>query len=85
MTKITLVSPKDCTNCVETKEQLARLQKDYEDLEVVHVDAWSPEGEAIIVQHGIMASPGILVNGMFLAAGPVAESKLRQAIEKQNK
>lgn len=81
MITITLISPQDCKTCVETKEQLSALQKEYPDMQVQRIDAWSPEGEALIMQHGIMASPGILVNGTLLAAGPVAESKLRQAIE----
>jgi predicted thioredoxin/glutaredoxin len=80
---ITLISPQDCKNCIETKEQLAALQKEYSDVQVQHIDAWSPEGEALIMEHGIMASPGILVNGALLAAGPVSESRLRQAIEEK--
>lgn len=84
MITITLISPQDCKNCTEAKEQLVSLQKKYPDLQVQHIDAWSPEGEALIIEHGIMASPGILVNGALLAAGPVSESKLRQAIEKES-
>lgn len=82
MTKIILVSPQDCKNCAAVKAHLAVLQQDYPALAVEHIDAWSPEGEALIMQYGIMASPGIIVDDSLLAAGPVSEEKLRLAVER---
>lgn len=81
MIKVTLVSPSDCPNCVELREQLSSLQKTYPDLTIETVDASSPEGEKLILKHGILSSPGILLNNRFWAMGAVSKQKLIQAIK----
>lgn len=81
MVEVTLVSPADCPNCADVKEQLSSLQRKYAGLNVKTVDAFTPEGEALILQHGIMASPGILINGEFFSMGAVSEQELNSAVK----
>lgn len=81
MITVTLVSPADCPNCVDVKEQLGNLKKTYPKLVIESVDAHSPEGEELILKHGILASPGILINGKFFSMGAVSEQKLELAIK----
>jgi len=81
MVKITLISPADCPNCAIVKEQLADLKSIYPELAIQTVDAHAPEGEELILQHGILASPGILINGKFFSMGAVSEQKLNLAIK----
>jgi glutaredoxin len=81
MVKVTLVSPADCPNCAAVKEQLDDLKSIYPELVITSVDAHAQEGEELILQHGILASPGILINDKFFSMGAVSEQKLNQAIK----
>ncbi len=81
MIKVTLISPADCSNCAAVKEQLDDLRRMYPELVIREIDAHTPEGEVLILQHGILASPGILINGQFFSMGAVSEQKLELAIK----
>ena len=81
MVRITLISPADCPNCAAVKEQLDDLKNTYPELVIKSVDAHAPEGEELILQHGILASPDILINDKFFSMGAVSEQKLGLAIK----
>lgn len=81
MVKVTLISPADCQSCAAVKEQLDDLKSIYPELVIKPVDAHSPEGEELVLQHGILASPGILINDRFFSMGAVSEQKLNSAIK----
>jgi thioredoxin reductase/glutaredoxin len=81
MVQVTLISPADCPNCAAVKEQLDDLKVIYPELIIKSIDAHSPEGEELILQHGILASPGILINDRFFNMGTVSEQRLKLAIK----
>ncbi len=76
-----MISPDDCPNCGEVREQLDNLKQTYPALAIKSVDAHTPEGEELILKHGILASPGILINDKFFSMGAVSEHKLNSAIK----
>jgi glutaredoxin len=82
MIEITLVSPTNCPNCEKVKESIERLKTRYPQIEVKLIDAYSPEGEGLVLQHGIMTSPGILINDVFIGAGNVTTAKIEDYIAK---
>jgi len=77
---ITLVSPPDCPNCAELQAEIDELKNRYSELEVAHIDALSPEGEKLVLQHGILASPGVLVDSQFFGMGAISIEKLESHI-----
>lgn len=81
MVTITLVSSTDCGNCAEVREQLQRLKADYPQVVVQEHSAATPTGQQLIINYGIMQSPGIVINGEFFAAGRTDEGRLRQKVE----
>lgn len=81
MITITLVGPKDCPNCEIVKESIEELKSSYPQIEVVQIDAYSPEGEDLVMQHGIMTSPGILIDDELIGTGNIPLSMLRQYID----
>ena len=81
MIKITLVSPTDCGHCAEIREILDGLKKDYSSLHIEEVDAGSEEGQDLIIKHGIMQGPGVLINDEFFSMGAISESELRKKFD----
>lgn len=85
MIKVTLIRPSGCQHCSAVKGTLEKLKNDYPDLKIEEIEATSPEGQTLVVKHGIMASPGILINDQFFAMGGATESQLRKKFEELKK
>lgn len=77
MIKVTLVRPEGCVHCAQVKETLAKLKKDYLELEVLDIDMLTPKGQEVAQKYGIMASPGIIINGKLAFQGGATEEQLR--------
>lgn len=85
MIKVTLIRPEGCAHCAAVKDVLEKLKSDYPDLALEEIEATSPEGQSLIQKHGILSSPGILVNGEFFAMGGATEEQLRQKFSELKK
>lgn len=85
MIKVTLIRPSGCQHCVQVKETLEKMKKDYPDLVLEEVEATTTEGQALIMKHGILSSPGILINDEFFAMGGATEKQLREKFEELKK
>lgn len=85
MIKVTLIRPSGCQHCVQVKGTLEKLKTDYPDLTIVEVEATAPEGQALIMKHGILSSPGILINDEFFAMGGATEKQLREKFDQLKK
>ena len=57
------------------------MKKYYPALEVEEVDMMTDEGQKMVQKFGIMASPGILVDGEFFATGGATEKQFREKFE----
>ena len=78
MIKATLIRPSGCQHCAQVKGTLEKLKIDYPYLTIEEVEATTPEGQALIMKHGILSSPGILINDEFFAMGGATEKQLRE-------
>lgn len=76
--KVTLIRPPGCAHCEQAKRSLDKLKTDYPGLKIEEIDATSPKGLKLIQKHGIMSSPGILVNNEFFAMGGATEEQFRK-------
>lgn len=85
MIKITLIRPSGCQHCVQVKRTLEKLKANYPDLIITEIEATTPEGQALIQKHGILSSPGILINDEFFAMGGATEKQLREKLEELKK
>lgn len=85
MIKVSLVRPAGCVHCGQVKNTLEKLKKDYPDLEIEDIDMITPEGQKIVQENLILASPGILINGKFFASGGASEEQLRKKFEELKK
>lgn len=83
--KVTLISPDGCQHCVAVLETLDKLKLEFKDLKVEKIDMLSDEGQKLVQKHGIMASPGILVNDEFFLSGGATEDQLRKRLTEVSK
>lgn len=81
MIKVTLIRPSGCQHCVAVKGTLEKLKIDYPNLVIEEVEATTPEGQKLIIKHGILSSPGILINDEFFAMGGATEKQIRDKFE----
>jgi glutaredoxin len=81
MVTVTLVGTRGCPACVIVKRMLENIKPSYPDLEIEEVEATSPAGEDLIRRYGILASPGIIIDGQLFAMGIVSEEQLRNKLE----
>lgn len=65
---------------MQAKDALDRIKKDTPDLEVEVIDLLKPEGMALAQKYGIMASPGIIIDGKLAFQGGATEKQLRDAL-----
>lgn len=84
MIKVTLVRPDGCIHCVEVKNTLEELKKEYE-LTIEEVDMLTTEGQEIVKKYNIMSSPGILVNDEFFSFGGATEKQFREKFDELTK
>lgn len=80
--KITMIIPGDCAHCTVLGPVLEKLQKEFDGLEVEYIDMATEQGQRLVQFHGIMASPGILIDGKLFASGGATEADLRKEIRK---
>lgn len=78
--KVQLVTSQSCAHCMQAKDALDRIKKDTPDLEVEVIDLLKPEGMALAQKYGIMASPGIIIEGKLAFQGGATEKQLREAL-----
>lgn len=85
MIKVTLIRPSGCAHCEQAKKALEKLKTDYHDLMIEEIEATTPEGQALIIKHGILSSPGILINDEFFAMGGASEKQLKKKFAEMTK
>lgn len=81
MIKVTLIRPSGCSHCVAVKATLEKMKADYPELIIEDVDMVTPEGQEMVKKHGILSSPGILVNDEFFAFGGATEEQFRKKFD----
>jgi glutaredoxin len=84
MRKIELVKTPNCAECEKVKKIIAaEIKPLFPDLEVVEIDATTPQGAELVQKYGIMSSPGVIINGELISMGginkEVAVAKLKAA------
>lgn len=78
---ITLVRTPHCGNCAKVKEILEKIKPEFEGLNVQEVDATTAEGQELVAKYGIMASPGIIINGGLFSMGGTTETELTKKLK----
>ena len=80
MIKIQSVSVPGCVECAHFEKFWKGVENEFPNAEMENVDATTPEGQALVTKHGIMASPGILINGELFSIGGVNKDEFLKKI-----
>ena len=64
-----------CTHCHEFLEYWKTVAAEWPNVTLKETSLMTPEGQALVSQHQIFASPGILLNGELFGAGGVNKEK----------
>jgi glutaredoxin len=82
MIKIQEVSTQGCNKCKEAKQILEEeIKPQFSNVEVEYIDMLSEQGQKMVQEHGIMSSPGIIVNGKLFSIGGLDKDKLVTKIQ----
>lgn len=80
MIDVQLVKTHGCSHCAQTLEVLKKIKPDYPDLNIEEVLMTTDKGMELVQKHGIMASPGVIINGKLAFTGGASESQLRKKL-----
>jgi len=79
--KIQEISTTSCSSCESAKKILEEIKPQFPDVEIEYIDMLSDEGQKMVVDYGIMSSPGIIVNGEVFSVGGLDKDKLIEKIK----
>lgn len=80
--KLQEVSVPGCVDCARfLRLWKEKLSKEFSSTILEEINAISPEGMDMVSKYGIMASPGIIINGELFSVGPVNEAALRERLK----
>ena len=69
MINIQLVSTPGCTHCEAVRKVLNEVKPQYPQMQIQELDTTNPDGLELVMKHGILASPGVIINGELFATG----------------
>ena len=67
--KLQFLTMSGCHSCLAAKQTLAKIISEYPDVQVEEIDMTTPTGQQLVQQYGIMASPGIIIDGERFSTG----------------
>lgn len=86
MIKIQEVSAPGCSHCEEARKLLQQeIKSQFPNVEVEFIDMLSEKGQKMVLDYGIMASPGIIVNDELFSVGGLDKKKLIEKIQSLSK
>lgn len=85
MITVQLVSTTGCTHCAEVRKTLNEVKPQYPQMEIQELDATNPDGLELVAKYGIMASPGVIINGELFAIGGIHKDKLVEKLDSLKK
>ena len=72
---VTVVKSPNCTHCAAFREFWEEIKSDWPKVQPREISITTPEGQALALQHMIMASPGVVINDELLSTGGVNKER----------
>lgn len=84
--KIQELSTQGCSHCEEARKTLQKeIKSQFPEVEIEFIDMLSEQGQKMVQEYGIMASPGIIVNGKLFSTGGLDKNKLVEKLRSLQK
>ncbi len=81
MINIQFITVPGCHECAKAKEIFEELKPEFPQMQIEEVNATTSKGIEMIQKYGIMASPGIIINGELFSTGGVNKNKLVEKLK----
>ncbi len=81
MNEVKFLTMVGCHNCEAVKKIFDEILPDFSNVKVEEVDMATPEGQKLVQEYSIMASPGIVINGELFSTGGVDRDKLIEKLK----
>lgn len=81
MIEVKLLKSPGCGPCEQAARIWERIRHAYPEFELVTVDI--TESPALAARYGLMAVPGLVVNGVLEAEGHITEQEFRKVLDKR--
>lgn len=81
MINIQFVTVPGCHECAKAKRIFEELKPEFPQMHIEEIDATTPKGMELVQKYGIMASPGIVINGELFSTGGVNRNKLVEKLK----
>ncbi len=75
MIDIQFVTVAGCHECAKAKKIFEELKPQYPEMQIKEINATSTEGMALVQKYGILASPGIIINGELFSTGALDKNE----------
>lgn len=81
--RIQELSTSGCSHCAEEKNIIEKeIKPQFPNVEVEYIDMMTEKGQKMVQDYGIMASPGIIINGELFSVGGLDKNKLIEKLKK---
>lgn len=80
MINVQLVKTPNCSHCAQVNEVLKKLAPDFPEMKVTEIPMTTEKGMEMVQKYGIMASPGVVINGKLAFTGGASEDQLRKKL-----
>ena len=81
MNKVQFLTMVGCHNCAAAKKIFDEVLPGFPNVAVEEIDMATPGGQKLVQKHGVMASPGIVINGELFSTGGVNREKLVEKLK----
>jgi glutaredoxin len=85
MIKIQFLTMVGCHNCELAKKIFEEILPDFPEAEFKEIDMMTEKGQELVQKYGVMASPGIVINGELFSTGGVDREKLVEKLKSLQK
>lgn len=81
MKKLQLLTLPGCVHCEEFKKWWHNeASKEFDTVEYEEIDGVTPAGQKMVQEYGIMAAPGIIIDGELFSTGGFDKKKISEAL-----
>ena len=75
------VSVPGCVECIQFEKLWEQIKGDFPNVTKETIDATIPQGPELVAHYGIMAAPGIIINGELFSVGGVSKNTLIKKLQ----
>ena len=79
---VTVITMQGCAHCGQVLKALHELEPEFPSMKIEEIDITSDEGQKLVTKHGIMSSPGVLIEGKLAFFGPRSKENIKAILSK---